>query len=114
MAKLTAALLVCFAALVGSAQAQQQDKLMMTRAPCAPFADMMKTASKYGEEPLFIGTSGSTFDARTGQEYVGGMFFVVNQESEKRSWTMFQVFADGMTSMVFNGYGFQPYMGEVQ
>ena len=31
MAKLTAALLVCFAALVGSAEAQQQDRLMMTR-----------------------------------------------------------------------------------
>ena len=114
MAKFTAALLVCFAALVGSAEAQQQDKLMMTRSPCAPFNDMIQTASKYGEQPLFIGTSGSTFSAEQGKEYVGGMFFVVNQESEKRSWTMFQVFADGMTCMVFNGYGFQPYMGDVQ
>ena len=37
MAKLTAALLVCFAVLVGSAQAQQQDKLLLLQAPCAPF-----------------------------------------------------------------------------
>lgn len=112
MAKLTAALLVCFAAFVGSAEAQQQDRLMMTRAPCAPFADMIKTATKYGEQPLFIGSSGSTFDARSGREYVGGMFFLVNQESEKRSWTMFQIFEDGMACMLFNGYGFQPYSGD--
>ena len=95
-----------------SLSAQEQDKLLLLRAPCAPFEDMVETVTKYNEVPLFIGTNGSTFASATGQEYVGGMFFTVNQESEKRSWTMFQIFADGMTCMLFNGYGFQPYMGD--
>ena len=112
MAKLTAALLVCFAVLVGSAQAQQQDRLLLLQAPCAPFEQMIRTSKKYGEEPLFLGLSGSTFSAGEGKEYTGGMFFVVNQESEKRSWTMYQVFADGITCMLFNGYGFTLYTGD--
>ena len=109
MARLTAALIVLLAVWFGgTATAQTPDKLLLLQAPCSPFPVMIETAKKYGEKPLFIGR-GMTFSAGKGQPYTGGMFFTVNQDSEKRNWTLFQVFADGMTCMIFNGNQFEPY-----
>lgn len=109
MAKLTAALFVLLAVIAGSASAQEQEKMLLTQAPCAQYLEMSDLVEKHNEQPLFIG-EGYTFAAGTGQPYRGGMLFVVDQDAG--NWTMFQVFQDGMACMLFNGGKFKPYMGE--
>lgn len=81
---------------------------LFMRAPCDPLPTMVETISKYKEELLFIG-DGMTFSAQTGQPFNGGMMFFVNQETG--TWSMLQLFADGMACMVMNGRKFQPYTG---
>jgi len=109
MAKLSAALIVLLAVWFGgTASAQEQEKLLMTQAPCAPYQEMGALADQHGEKPLFMG-EGLTFAAGTGQSYRGGMVFTVNQEDG--NWTLFQVFGDGMTCMLMNGGKFSPYFG---
>lgn len=93
-----------------AAYAQEQEKIMMTQAPCAEWPVMVEMVEKHGEKPLFIG-EGLTFQAGTGQPWEGGMVFTVNQEPDAGNWTMFQVFQDGMACMIMNGGEFQPWMG---
>jgi hypothetical protein len=81
---------------------------LFTRAPCDPLPTMVETISKYKEELLFMG-DGMTFSGQTGQPFNGGMMFFVNQETG--TWSMLQLFADGMACMVMNGRKFQPYTG---
>ena len=109
MAKLTAALFVLLAVIAGSASAQEQEKMLLTQAPCAQYFEMSDLVEKHNEQPLFIG-EGFTFEAGTGKPYRGGMLFVVDQDAG--NWTMFQVFQDGMACMLFNGGKFKPYMGD--
>ena len=110
MARLSAALIVLLAVWFGgTASAQEQEKLLLTQAPCAQFLEMGELVEQYNEQPLFVG-EGYTFEAGTGKPYRGGMLFVVDQD--EGNWTMFQVFQDGMACMLFNGGKFQPYMGD--
>lgn len=103
------AFILCGLVYASLASAQEsQDKLLMTQAPCAPFPEMAQLAEQHGEEPLFMG-EGLTFQAGTGQSWRGGMVFTVNQNTG--TWTMFQVFGDGMTCMLMNGGKFKPYFG---
>lgn len=81
---------------------------MFTRQPCDSVGKMLDTVKKYGEEMLFIG-NGMTFSAQTGMPFIGGMMFTVNQDSG--TWSMLQLFGDGMACMVMNGRDFKPYMG---
>ena len=69
---------------------------------------MFETIQKYQEYMLFTG-EGLTFGVQ-GQVYNGGMFFFVNQETG--SWTMLQVYKDGMACMIFNGKKFEPFTGK--
>ena len=78
------------------------------KAPCGKFEDMRNTIIRYKEELLFNGT-GLTFSPQN-QPYIGVMMFFTNQDTG--SWTLLQVFSDGMSCMIMNGKNFQPYVGE--
>jgi|TARA_B110000908_G_scaffold166871_1_gene218775 hypothetical protein len=83
-------------------------KTFITKQPCAPFSEMLKTPAKYGESMLFTGT-GLQFGAQGTQPFTGGMFFFTNQDTG--TWTMLSVYGDGMACMVANGREFAPYVG---
>lgn len=87
---------------------QNQSLGVFLKAPCGPINELTNTIKKYKEEMLFHGT-GLTFSPQN-QVYNGGMFFFTNQETG--SWTILQVFPDGMACMIFNGKNFQPYLGD--
>ena len=87
---------------------QNQGLGVFLKAPCGTITEMTATIKKYREEMLFHGT-GLTFSPQN-QVYNGGMFFFTNQDTG--SWTMLQVFPDGMACMIFNGKNFQPYIGD--
>lgn len=70
---------------------------------------MQDVAKKNGEEVLFVG-NGVTFQAGSGKVIRGGMMFTVNQDTG--TWTMFQLYGDGVACMLFNGGDFSPYTGE--
>ncbi len=78
------------------------------KAPCGKFEDMRNTIIRYKEELLFNGT-GLTFSPQN-QPYNGVMMFFTNQDTG--SWTLLQVYGDGMACMIMNGKNFQPYVGE--
>lgn len=78
------------------------------KAPCGKFEDMRNTIIRYKEELLFNGT-GLTFSPQN-KVYNGVMMFFTNQDTG--SWTLLQVFSDGMSCMIMNGKNFQPYMGD--
>ena len=106
MHKVLAMIWVLLFASTAVAQTATEEKLLHTQAPCATYAEMVQLASKHGELPLFIG-KGLTFESGTGVPRKGGMVFTVNQD--EGSWTMFQVFEDGITCMIFNGSSFSPW-----
>lgn len=95
-------------ALAQSKEPQGEKPTMFTRSPCDPLPVMLETIKKYGEELLFTG-NGMTFSAQTGQPLVGGLMFFVNQD--KGTWSVLQLFNDGMACMVMNGRDFTPYTG---
>ena len=95
------------------AQAQQANpddqKMFIARQFCGPFLDVLKTPEKWKEGMLFTG-DGVSFEARTGQPYQAGAFFFVNQETG--TWSLVNVYGDGMACMVQTGRNFKPYVGE--
>tara|TARA_B100001057_G_scaffold236920_1_gene237247 strand:+ start:2681 stop:3019 length:339 start_codon:yes stop_codon:yes gene_type:complete len=112
MAKLSAAMIIMLSVLFGGtavAQEPQGSKLLILQNPCNKWEEMERLAKSYGEELLFLG-EGLTFQASTGMPIKGGMAFFVDQE--KGSWTMFQLYGDGVACMLFNGTGFTPYNGD--
>ena len=82
---------------------------LFTRAPCDPLPKMLQTMKKYKEELLFTG-NGMTFSAKTGEPFRGGMMFFVNQDTG--TWSMLQLFGDGMSCMIMNGRDFEPFAGK--
>jgi len=86
----------------------KQSPAVILRQPCDRAEKMFETIQKYQEYMLFTG-EGLTFGVQ-GQVYNGGMFFFVNQETG--SWTMLQVYKDGMACMIFNGKKFEPFTGK--
>tara|TARA_B110000977_G_C10899331_1_gene424604 strand:- start:47 stop:439 length:393 start_codon:yes stop_codon:yes gene_type:complete len=106
---------VTMSSMTGSiAQAQEsktpegEKPTIFTRAPCDPLPNMIETIAKYKEDLLFIG-DGMTFSAQTGQPNNGGMMFFVNQDTG--TWSMLQLFGDGMSCMIMNGKSFKPFTG---
>lgn len=114
MLKLAAACLFLLLAAMTVAQAQEQQELpnnpmFFTRSSCDNAPKMISVLSeKYGEELLFIG-EGMTFDAKTGQPYTGGMMFLTNQDTG--TFSVVQLFADGVGCMIMLGTNFTPYSG---
>ena len=85
-----------------------QTPALLLKQPCDRADKMFDTIKKYQELMLFTG-EGLTFGVQN-QVYNGGMFFFVNQDTG--SWTMLQVYKDGMACMIFNGKNFEPYLGD--
>ena len=112
MAKLSAAIIIMLSVLFGGtavAQEVQGTKFLILQSPCNKYEEMERLAKQYGEELLFMG-EGLTFSANTGMPIKGGMAFFVDQE--KGNWTLFQLYADGVACMLFNGTNFTPYNGD--
>ena len=95
-------------ALAQSKEPEGERPTLFTRTPCDPLPKMVETIETYGEELLFTG-NGMTFSAQTGQPFIGGMMFFVNQD--EGTWSVVQQFKDGMACMVMNGRDFTPYAG---
>lgn len=113
MAKLTAALIVLLAVMFGSfSQAQEQqppNPMYFMRAACDTSQKMVDlVTTQYKEEILFIG-EGMTFEARSGRAFTGGLIFTTNQDSG--TWSVIQLFGDGIACMIMNGNNFTPYDG---
>jgi hypothetical protein len=90
------------------AQPQQLPHLL-TRSACDIAPNMLTLIKeRYGEDLLFMG-EGMTFEARSGQAMNGGMMFFVNQETG--TWSVLQLFGDGVACMLMNGRNFMPYGG---
>ena len=86
----------------------KQSPAVILRQPCDRADKMFETLRKYEEHLLFVG-KGMTFGIQ-GQPYNGGMMFFTNQDTG--SWTMLQVYKDGMACMIMNGTEFNPYSGD--
>jgi len=82
-----------------------QGRAVLLKQPCDRTELLAGVIDKHGETILFSGT-GVTFSP-TGQPYRGGMLFLTNQATG--SWTIVQVYADGMSCMIMNGNEFSPY-----
>jgi hypothetical protein len=91
-----------------NAQDASKDKMFFVTQFCGPWEDVMDTPKKYKEGMLFSGT-GVQFSTTNGQMFQGGMFFFVNQETG--SYSIINVYADGMACMVQTGKDFAPYSG---
>lgn len=109
MKKVVVAILLFFLATIAVAQEQSdQPKILPLQAQCSFFTDMAETLGKYEEQLLFTG-EGMSFGFG-GTPYRGGMMFFVNQDTG--TWSVVQLFADGMACLVFNGSKFEPYVGQ--
>lgn len=114
MTRLLLAFAVCISVFATTALAQEsktpegEKPTIFTRAPCDSLPDMLETIAKYKEDLLFIG-DGMTFSAQTGRPNNGGMMFFVNQDTG--TWSMLQLFGDGMSCMIMNGKSFKPFTG---
>ena len=89
-------------------QSGLQQRAGFLKAPCGTIPEMTAQIQKYTESLLFHGT-GLTFSPQN-VPYRGGMMFFVNQDTG--SWTVLQVFQDGIACMIFNGTVFKPYDGD--
>ena len=88
--------------------AQSNEKMFITTQFCGPWEDVMNTPKKYKEAMLFTGT-GVQFATNNMQPYTGGMFFFVNQDTG--TWSIINVYGDGMACMAQTGKEFKPYVG---
>lgn len=86
----------------------QQSPAVILKQPCGRADKMFETIKRYEELMLFTG-EGLTFGVQN-QVYNGQMFFFVNQNTG--SWTVLQVYKNGMACMIFNGKNFEPYSGK--
>tara|TARA_B100001287_G_scaffold222897_1_gene192128 strand:- start:2746 stop:3084 length:339 start_codon:yes stop_codon:yes gene_type:complete len=112
MTKLSAAMIILLSVLFGGSvlgEERKGTKFLLLQSPCNNYAEMERLAEEHGEKLLFMG-EGVTFSATAGRPFRGGMAFFVDQE--KGNWTMFQLYADGVACMLFNGTNFQPYSGD--
>lgn len=112
MIRLKAAFIVLVLSLTAGPplKAQEQDLRYFQTSSCdvAPkMIDLITT--KYGESLLFVG-NGMTFEARSGSAMTGGLMFYTNQDTG--TFSILQVFADGVACMIMTGKDFQPWMGD--
>lgn len=102
-------LLLLVPTLVSAQEIKPEDqKMFWARQYCGPMNEVFKTPEKYKEGMLFAG-DGVNFEARSGMMYQSGMFFFVNQDTG--SWTMINVYNDGVACVVQTGKRFAPYTG---
>lgn len=85
----------------------RQSPALLLKQPCDRSDKMFETIKKYKENLLFVG-KGMTFGIQ-GQPYNGAMMFFTNQDTG--TWSLLQVYADGMSCMIMNGREFNPYSG---
>lgn len=86
----------------------QQSPAVLLRQPCDRADKMFAVLKKYKEYLLFTG-EGLTFGLQ-GNPYKGAMMFFTNQDTG--TWTILNVYKDGMACMITNGTKFQPYGGD--
>ena len=86
----------------------QQSPAVLLKQPCDRADKMFEVLKKYEEFLLFTG-EGMTFGLQ-GNPYRGAMMFFTNQDTG--SWTILQVYKDGMACMLANGKKFEPYTGD--
>ncbi len=97
--------------LLPPSEPQVQNMLtLFVRQPCKSYPEMKKLLEGYGETLLFTATYNHVFQAQDGRPFSGGMMFFVNQEDT--TYTVLNVYSDGMACMVNNGRGFAPYSGD--
>ena len=104
--------LLLFVPMIAWAQDNNQQQApeslgLTTVAPCDPIPKMFGVIEKYREGVLFSGT-GMTFLPNR-QTVTGGLFIFVNQD--KGTFSIVQVFNDGIACMLANGRQFTPYGG---
>jgi len=97
---------------IASAQDQQLKKLtartFYAKQPCDVLPNMLEVVRGYKEELLFLG-EGMSVAAQSGQAFMGGMMFFTNQTTG--TWSMLQIYGDGVACLVLNGRDFAPYSG---
>jgi len=109
MKKVVVAVLLFFLATNAVAQEQPtQPNILPLQAQCSFFTQMAETIGKYEELLLFTG-EGMSFGIG-GTPFKGGMMFFVNQNTG--TWSVVQIFGDGMACLIFNGSKFEPYVGQ--
>ena len=86
----------------------QTARTFFVKQPCDLLPKMMDTIKQYNEDLLFLG-EGMSFAAQSGKGFMGGMMFFTNQETG--TWSMLQVYGDGVACLVQNGKDFTPYSG---
>lgn len=96
--------------LPGIVTAQQMEKQYITTHFCGPFAEVIQTPDTYGETLLFT-SNGITFSTTAqNQPAQSGAFFFVNQATG--TWTLINVYGDGMACLAQAGSEFEPYVGK--
>lgn len=90
------------------AHAQSLDKFFFTTQYCGPWSEVIKFPKKYKEAMLFTG-DGQQMSTQSGKMFTGGMFFFVNQDTG--SFTVANVYQDGMACIMAVGKNFTPYTG---
>jgi hypothetical protein len=93
---------------VASSAGAQESRSLLARQPCDSFEKMFDVAHKAGEEMLFTG-EGMVWEAMSGNIFTGGMFFFTNQKTG--SYTIINVYGDGMACVLQSGTKFEPYGG---
>lgn len=105
--------LLALLSLLGSPALAQQlpqqntDRFFITKQLCVPVLDAMTIANQYGEQLLFTGNA-VTYDT-TDTPYMSGAFFFVNQDTG--TWSIINVYGDGLACLVNLGSDFAPYTG---
>lgn len=105
--------IIVFASVATASTAFAQDnkntaKRFIARQLCDEVPKMMDVIKGYKEDLLFLG-KGTSFEAQSGKGFTGGMVFFTNQETG--TWSMLQLYGDGIACLVMNGRDFAPYGG---
>ena len=90
-----------------STTAAAQTKPYYTRAPCVPFQVSADLLAEYGETILLTGNL-LTFPAQDNEPAIGRLVFSTNQETG--TYSIIQLFADGMACLIGSGNAFEPYV----
>jgi hypothetical protein len=89
-------------------QKNTQGKTYWTRAMCQPYQVAAGTLKQYDETVLFTGNL-LTFPAQGEEPVMGRMVFSTNQDTG--TYSIIQLFPDGMACLIGSGFAFEPYIG---
>jgi hypothetical protein len=99
--------LVLIGLLSLSTTATAETKIYYTQAMCTPFQVAADTIAQYNETILFTGNL-LTFSAQGNEPAMGRMVFSTNQDTG--TYSIIQLFPDGMACLIGSGFAFEPYM----